>query len=144
MSELTSAFAQYLLAVIDLSRPSHFSSPLLGSAPVKPSPILFPPSPAPSAQRDSNSDQGLSSSSPTALSLAALETLLCAMVDRPLNVRVFEKCDGLATVVRVLKDKTVAHVVRYRLPILVNHRRCTDVPLLQNQSHRDLVLLLAT
>lgn len=46
------------------------------------------------------------------LALAALDTLLCALVDRPKNMRAFEEVGGLKAIVGVLKDKNVGQVVR--------------------------------
>ncbi|GAA5858056.1 hypothetical protein JCM9279_000922, partial [Rhodotorula babjevae] len=51
----------------------------------------------------------------THLALAALDVLLCALVDRPANVRVFEDLDGLAALVGTLKDKAVAQPVRIKV-----------------------------
>ncbi|TNY17494.1 Proteophosphoglycan ppg4 [Rhodotorula diobovata] len=81
-----------------------------------PSPVLFPPSPlsSPSLAQGASAHE----TAPTAavqLSLAALDVLLSALVDRPANVRVFEDLDGLATLVKVLKDKTVAQPVRIKV-----------------------------
>ncbi|BGP37257.1 hypothetical protein JCM10449v2_001162 [Rhodotorula kratochvilovae] len=64
-----------------------------------PSPVLFPPTPL---------------SSPN-LAQAALDALLCALVDRPGNLRVFEDIGGLAAIVKVLKDKSVAQPVRIKV-----------------------------
>lgn len=95
-----------------MTRPSHLSSPLLPHSST-PSPVLMPTSPAPPSP---NKPQPLPHpSSPTALSLVVLDTLLCALVDRPRNMRSFEVVGGLASVVKVLKDKSVAQVVRYSL-----------------------------
>ncbi|ORY80764.1 hypothetical protein BCR35DRAFT_304345, partial [Leucosporidium creatinivorum] len=119
------AALEYVLAVLDFSRPSAMSSPLLSSAPANPSPVLFPPSPTPSASSPNPSAPNRpainpAQSSPTALSLVALDTLLCALVDRPKNMRVFEQVGGLAGIVKVLKDKSVAQVVRW-----VARKRCS-------------------
>ncbi|KAK4056221.1 hypothetical protein OIO90_002664 [Microbotryomycetes sp. JL221] len=102
---------QYLLAVLDLSRPSHSSSPLLASAPSS-SPVLMPPPPTPLTPRRRTKDPA---SSPAAVSVAALDCLLAVLVDSPKNVRTFEQIDGLATIVKVLKDKTVAQSVRIKV-----------------------------
>lgn len=48
--------------------------------------------------------------------LATLDVVLCALVDRPANVRVFEAVGGLGVVVAVLKDRACAEAVR-----LVSH-----------------------
>jgi hypothetical protein len=48
----------------------------------------------------------------TALALIILDTLLCALVDRPRNSRTFESVGGLKAVVKVLKDKLIAKEVR--------------------------------
>ncbi|SGZ08925.1 BQ5605_C030g10825 [Microbotryum silenes-dioicae] len=126
---------QSLLAVLDLSRPSHVSSPLLSHPPASPSPIHFP-SPSTShhptiPRTPHNPPSSLSTSppnrttphsngpnptnDPSQLSLAALEALLCALVDRPENMRTFEQVGGLATIVRLLKDKTVGQSVRIKV-----------------------------
>ncbi|SCZ91668.1 BZ3500_MvSof-1268-A1-R1_Chr5-1g07593 [Microbotryum saponariae] len=131
---------QSLLAVLDLSRPSHVSSPLLSHPPASPSPIHFPsptttshhPS-TPRTARSSSPPSSLSTSTsppnrtppqtnlsnpkndPSRLSLAALEALLCAVVDRAENMRTFEQVGGLATIVRMLKDKTVGQSVRIKV-----------------------------
>ncbi|KAM0792763.1 hypothetical protein ACM66B_002537 [Microbotryomycetes sp. NB124-2] len=103
---------EYILAVLDLSRPSHVASPLLASAPSG-SPVVMPPPPTPSTSRRRN--DRLLPSSPAAVSVAALDCLLAALVDSPRNIRAFESVDGLSTVVRVLKDKTVAQQVRIKV-----------------------------
>ncbi|KAK4046406.1 hypothetical protein OIV83_006065 [Microbotryomycetes sp. JL201] len=103
---------EYLLAVLDLSRPSHVASPLLASAPSG-SPVVMPPPPTPSSAR--KRALSLQPSSPAAVSVATLDCLLAALVDSPKNVRAFESLDGLSTIVRVLKDKTVAQQVRIKV-----------------------------
>lgn len=107
---------QYLLVILDLARPSHVASPLLPSAFPNPSPVLFPPSPSPASSSSpprAEESPELAAHSPTALAMSALNTLLCALVDRPRNVRAFERAEGLAGIVKVLKDKSVAQVVRF-------------------------------
>ncbi|ORY80762.1 cell division control protein 14, SIN component-domain-containing protein [Leucosporidium creatinivorum] len=127
------AALEYVLAVLDFSRPSAMSSPLLSSAPANPSPVLFPPSPTPSASSPNPSAPNRpainpAQSSPTALSLVALDTLLCALVDRPKNMRVFEQVGGLAGIVKVLKDKSVAQVVRIKVIELLYYYLLPEAP----------------
>ncbi|KAK4705931.1 hypothetical protein P7C70_g254, partial [Phenoliferia sp. Uapishka_3] len=78
--------------------------------------ILLPPSPAPSsASRSTSPSRPATLHSPqTSLALMSLDTLLCALVDRPRNMRAFESVGGLAAIVKVLKDKTVAQPVRIK------------------------------
>lgn len=105
--------SQYLLAVLDMTRPSHPFSPHLSSPAPFPSPVLFPPSPYSSPNLASRSSAASAHpATTTPLALAVLDTLLCTLVDRPKNMRVFEELDGLAAVVKVLKDKSAEHVVR--------------------------------
>ncbi|GAA5928538.1 hypothetical protein JCM3775_004559 [Rhodotorula graminis] len=119
---------EYLLAILDLARTAlPPASPSLAStstsnsnaAPVPfPSPVLFPPTPLSSPRLSSQrappppDPRALTA---THLALAALDVVLCALVDRPANVRVFEDLDGLAHLVRVLKDKAVAQPVRIKV-----------------------------
>ncbi|BGO97252.1 hypothetical protein JCM10021v2_000895 [Rhodotorula toruloides] len=104
---------EYLLAVLDMSRPDHPNSPLLSSPKPAPSPVLFPPSPFSSPNLASaNAPPVLPM---TQLALAALDTLLCALVDRPKNMRKFEEIGGLPAIVKVLKDKNVPQAVRIKV-----------------------------
>ncbi|GAA5998232.1 uncharacterized protein JCM10292_001060 [Rhodotorula paludigena] len=106
---------EYLLAVLDMTRPSHPFSPHLSSPAPFPSPVLFPPSPYSSPNLASRSSAASAHpATTTPLALAVLDTLLCTLVDRPKNMRVFEELDGLAAVVKVLKDKSAEHVVRIK------------------------------
>ncbi|KAL8291950.1 hypothetical protein RQP46_002208 [Phenoliferia psychrophenolica] len=114
------ATLEYMLTILQHSR----SSSLLGSPsfpPTTPSPVLLPPSPSPSSSSSSHSRTSSPSrssspllSSPNSLALTALDTLLCALVDRPRNMRAFEAVGGLGAIVKVLKDKSVAQVVRIK------------------------------
>ncbi|GAA5862588.1 hypothetical protein JCM8547_002116 [Rhodosporidiobolus lusitaniae] len=109
---------EYLLAVLDMTRPSHPFSPSLSSPKPFPSPVIFPSSPfaSPNLSEDGKSAPASpSSTAATVLALAALDALLCALVDRPKNMRVFEEIGGLATIVKILKDKSVAQVVRIKV-----------------------------
>lgn len=140
---------QYVLAVLDFSRPSAIASPRLSSAQANPSPVLFPPSPTPSASSPDPSGShrpavNPAQSSPTALSLIALDTLLCALVDRPKNMRVFEQAGGLAGIVKVLKDKSVAQVVRRVLRAARRELFRSSLFLCQDQGHRAPLLLPPT
>ncbi|KPV76995.1 uncharacterized protein RHOBADRAFT_51965 [Rhodotorula graminis WP1] len=117
---------EYLLAILDLARtalppasPSLASTSTSNPAPLPfPSPVLFPPTPLSSPRLSSQrappppDPRALAA---THLALAALDVVLCALVDRPANVRVFEDLDGLAHLVRVLKDKAVAQPVRIKV-----------------------------
>ncbi|EGU13457.1 Proteophosphoglycan ppg4 [Rhodotorula toruloides ATCC 204091] len=96
-----------------MSRPDHPNSPLLSSPKPAPSPVLFPPSPFSSPNLASaNAPPVLPM---TQLALAALDTLLCALVDRPKNMRKFEEIGGLPAIVKVLKDKNVPQAVRIKV-----------------------------
>jgi hypothetical protein len=48
------------------------------------------------------------SDEPPTLAELTLETLLCALVDTPDNVKSFEEANGLAEVVRILRGKVAA------------------------------------
>ncbi|GAA6000725.1 hypothetical protein JCM10207_004626 [Rhodosporidiobolus poonsookiae] len=110
---------EYLLAVLDLARPAHPFSPSLSSPKPFPSPVIFPTSPA--LASTNLSENGKASSKPAdstaaeQLALAALDALLSAVVDRPKNMRIFEDIGGLATLIKVLKDKSVAQGVRIKV-----------------------------
>ncbi|BGP29543.1 hypothetical protein JCM10296v2_001282 [Rhodotorula toruloides] len=104
---------EYLLAVLDMSRPDHPNSPLLSSPKPEPSPVLFPPTPISSPNLASASAPPVLPT--TQLALAALDTLLCALVDRPKNMRKFEEIGGLSAIVKVLKDKNVPQAVRIKV-----------------------------
>ncbi|KAJ8296370.1 Cell division control protein 14 [Rhodotorula toruloides] len=104
---------EYLLAVLDMSRPHPPNSPLLSSPKPAPSPVLFPPSPFSSPNLASATAPSVLPT--TQLALAALDTLLCALVDRPKNMRKFEENGGLSAIVKVLKDKNVPQAVRIKV-----------------------------
>ncbi|GAA6057716.1 hypothetical protein JCM3770_002659 [Rhodotorula araucariae] len=105
-----------LLAVLDLTRPSLPPSPLPSSPQPFPSPVLFPPTPLSSPSLgQASSHTPPNSAANTQLALAALDALLCALVDRPKNLRVFEDIGGLTIIVKVLKDKSVAQPVRIKV-----------------------------
>ncbi|GAA5902823.1 hypothetical protein JCM5296_002890 [Sporobolomyces johnsonii] len=111
------ASLEYVLAVLDLVRLSHPPSPLPSATPLA-SPVVFPASPA---FRTSDPFAASAATENTAavgavhLALAALDTLLCALVDRPKNMRAFEEIGGLTSIVKVLKDRNVAQVVRIKV-----------------------------
>ncbi|KAM0749642.1 hypothetical protein T439DRAFT_35837 [Meredithblackwellia eburnea MCA 4105] len=111
---------QYIIFVLATTRASHLSSPVIPSNATVPSPVMLPPSPTPptpSRNTPTPSQKGVSPqnvNSPAALALAALNTLLCALVDRPRNLRTFEDVGGLSAIVKVLKDKTVAQPARIK------------------------------
>jgi hypothetical protein len=135
---------QYLLAILDMTRPSHPFSPALSSPKPFPSPVIFPSSPFASpdlSERGGATPSIPSSTAATQLALAALDTLLCALVDRPKNMRMFEQIGGLDNIVKILKDKSVAQVVR-RVPSFQRFFLRSDFftrP--QNQGHRAPLLL---
>ncbi|GAA5901968.1 uncharacterized protein JCM6883_000453 [Sporobolomyces salmoneus] len=113
---------EYLVAVVELTRAStHSTTTPLASphASPHPSPVLFPSSPAFHQQSDPlQSAQANAANSIEAqqrLAIAALDTLLCALVDRPKNMRAFEESGGLETIVKVLKDRNVAQPVRIKI-----------------------------
>ncbi|GAA5973726.1 hypothetical protein JCM11641_005102 [Rhodosporidiobolus odoratus] len=110
---------EYLLAVLDMTRPSQPFSPSLSSPKPFPSPVIFPASPSLSASSPMQSGPTATHQAEAAaanqLALAALDTLLCALVDRPKNMRVFEELGGLDQIVKVLKDKGAAQVVRIKV-----------------------------
>ncbi|GAA6061753.1 hypothetical protein JCM10212_000733 [Sporobolomyces blumeae] len=113
------ASLEYLVAVLDLARPSSVSTPLASprSTPL-PSPVLFPTSPAFHHDVEPHylpPPESGSASTGQHLAIAALDTLLCALVDRPKNMRAFEEMGGLASIVRVLKDKGAAQPVRIKV-----------------------------
>ncbi|GAA5979299.1 hypothetical protein JCM10908_002871 [Rhodotorula pacifica] len=107
---------EIMLAILDLARPNNPGTPLLATPKPHPSPVLFPPTPAASPSLSGNpSEVDANTALCTQLSLAVLDVLLCGLVDRPKNMRVFEDVGGLAAIVRVLKDKTVAQSVRIKV-----------------------------
>ncbi|GAA5865359.1 hypothetical protein JCM1840_001542 [Sporobolomyces johnsonii] len=111
------ASLEYVLAVLDLVRLSHPPSPLPSGTPLA-SPVVFPASPAfrtgdPFAA--SAATENTAAVGAVHLALAALDTLLCALVDRPKNMRAFEEIGGLTSIVKVLKDRNVAQVVRIKV-----------------------------
>ncbi|BGP13302.1 hypothetical protein JCM10213_001510 [Rhodosporidiobolus nylandii] len=107
---------EYLLAVLNFTRPTAPFSPALSSPKPFPSPVIFPSSPSLASPNlnSASSPPGQSTAAPQ-LALAALDTLLCALVDRPKNMRVFEELGGLDTLVKILKDKSLAQVVRIKV-----------------------------
>ncbi|GAA6038475.1 hypothetical protein JCM8097_004585 [Rhodosporidiobolus ruineniae] len=109
---------EYLLAILDMTRPSHPFSPALSTPAAFPSPVIFPSSPSFTSPNPSEPGKPASPSTVSAapqLALAALDTLLCALVDRPENMRIFEEIGGLASAVKILKDKAVSQVVRIKV-----------------------------
>lgn len=107
------ADAQILLALLDLSRPNEPTTPLLATPRPQPSPVMFPSTPAASPRLGSGSGANLPSEDvKTQVAIAVLDALLCGLVDRPRNTRAFEAANGLAAIVRVLKDKSIAQNVR--------------------------------
>ncbi|POY70841.1 hypothetical protein BMF94_6254 [Rhodotorula taiwanensis] len=106
-----------LLMLLDLARPAHPHTPLLATPKPHPSPVLFPSTPTASPRLDSASSASplASAEIATQVSLAALDALLCGLVDRPKNMRAFEAVGGLGAIVRVLKDKGVAQSVRIKV-----------------------------
>ncbi|GAA6020383.1 hypothetical protein JCM8202_000045 [Rhodotorula sphaerocarpa] len=113
--ERKSAF-EILLALLDLSRPNEPTTPLLATPRPQPSPVMFPSTPAASPSLGASSGANLPKEDvQTQLAIAVLDTLLCGLVDRPRNTRAFEATNGLAAIVRVLKDKSVAQNVRIKV-----------------------------
>lgn len=111
--------------LLDLARPAHPHTPLLATPKPHPSPVLFPSTPTASPRLDSASSASplASAEIATQVSLAALDALLCGLVDRPKNMRAFEAVGGLGAIVRVLKDKGVAQSVRCVLLMLISLSR---------------------
>jgi alpha-D-ribose 1-methylphosphonate 5-triphosphate diphosphatase PhnM len=66
------------------------------------------------------SNQAISAGSQK-LAISALDTLLCALVDRPKNMRAFEESGGLESIVQVLKDRNVAQQVRYDDTVFIRY-----------------------
>ena len=136
--------------MLELSRPSiGLKTPLPSpSASPQPSPILFPESPAflhqSSPFASAQAERPPSPAAGQQLAIAALDTLLCALVDRPKNMRAFEELGGLTSIVKVLKDRHVAQPVRFVkvfltvFPRAPTDHRCSHE---QNQDHRTSVLL---
>ncbi|GAA5948983.1 hypothetical protein JCM21900_003161 [Sporobolomyces salmonicolor] len=111
------ASLEYIIAVLDLVRLSHPSSPLPSATPLA-SPVVFPASPSFRAGNHfatSPTTESTAAAGAVQLALAALDTLLCALVDRPKNMRAFEEIGGLSSIVKVLKDRNVAQVVRIKV-----------------------------
>ncbi|GAA5871070.1 hypothetical protein JCM16303_001680 [Sporobolomyces ruberrimus] len=113
---------EYLVAVVELSRTSGKMMPATPQASPHasplPSPLLFPTSPAFHHQPDPlqpPKPDAISSNDAHQLAIAALDTLLCALVDRPKNMRAFEESGGLESIVKVLKDRNVAQPVRIKI-----------------------------
>ena len=77
----------------------HLASPPLGSKQSAPS--------------DEASTHGEEASTSSALPNAALDTLLCILVDSSQSLRVFEDCNGVQTVVKLLKRAQTPRDVRY-------------------------------
>jgi len=109
-----------------------------------PSPVLFPTSPMFQQQTEAfESNQAISAGSQK-LAISALDTLLCALVDRPKNMRAFEESGGLESIVKVLKDRNVAQQVRYDDTVSIRCGFSVENSLTaQNQNHRNTVLLPA-
>lgn len=136
--------------MLELSRPSiGLKTPLPSpSASPQPSPILFPESPAflhqSSPFASAQAERPPSPAAGQQLAIAALDTLLCALVDRPKNMRAFEELGGLTSIVKVLKDRHVAQPVRFVEVFLTMLPRALsedDYFRQQNQDHRASVLL---
>ncbi|GAA6010889.1 hypothetical protein JCM11491_004585 [Sporobolomyces phaffii] len=117
---------EYLVAVVELTRTNHTGATTTTATPSAtphasphPSPVLFPTSPTfhPDAGpfRSAQLDAIASSTAQQQLALCALDTLLCALVDRPKNLRAFEESGGLESIVKVLKDRNVAQPVRIKI-----------------------------
>ncbi|GAA5912883.1 hypothetical protein JCM6882_009505 [Rhodosporidiobolus microsporus] len=111
---------EYLLAVLDMTRPSHPFSPALSSPKPFPSPVIFPsspsfPSPNLSDREGVQPPPVATTTAATQLALATLDTLLCALVDRPKTMRTFEELGGLDAAVKILKDKSASQVVRIKV-----------------------------
>lgn len=143
---------QYLVAVLELSRPSiALKTPLPSpSASPQPSPVLLPDSPAflhqSSPFASAQAERPPSPAVEQQLAIAALDTLLCALVDRPKNMRAFEELGGLTSIVKVLKDRHVAQPVRFvKLCFftLLSGVGLTRGSREQDQDHRTSVLLPA-
>lgn len=94
---LTINIKQVLLDLLIISR--HLASPLLGSK-----------QPTPSDEACTQSENTIS---PSALPNAVLDTLLCVLVDSSHSLRVFEDCNGVQTVVKLLKRAQTPRDVRY-------------------------------
>jgi hypothetical protein len=86
-----------LLDLLITSR--HLASPLLGSKQPTPS--------------DEACTQGEDARMPYTLPNAVLDTLLCVLVDSSRSLRVFEDCNGVQTVVKLLKRLQTPREVRY-------------------------------
>ncbi|GAA5955434.1 hypothetical protein JCM3765_006776 [Sporobolomyces pararoseus] len=114
---------EYLISVVELTRASTSlgattTTPLASPHPSPlPSPVLFPTSPAFPQQAESfqQPQPETNSFDSQRLAIAALDTLLCALVDRPKNMRAFEESGGLESIVKVLKDRNVAQPVRIKI-----------------------------
>jgi hypothetical protein len=87
---------QVLLDLLIISR--NLASPLLGSK-----------QPTPSDEARTHSEEAASAS---ALPNAVLDTLLCILVDSSPSLRVFETCNGVQTVVKLLKRAHTPRDVR--------------------------------
>ena len=94
---LTLNLNQVLLDLLIISR--HLASPLLGSK-----------QPTPSDEACTQSKDAIM---PSALPNAVLDTLLCVLVDSSQSLRVFEDCNGVQTIVKLLKRAQTPRDVRY-------------------------------
>ena len=93
---LTFNSKQVLLDLLITSR--HLASPLFGSK-----------QPTPSEEACTQSDDARM---PSALPNAVLDTLLCVLVDSSRSLRAFEDCNGVQTVVKLLKRSQTPREVR--------------------------------
>ncbi|GAA5924981.1 uncharacterized protein JCM15063_005783 [Sporobolomyces koalae] len=112
---------EYLVAILESTRATVPATALrTPNASPLPSPVLSPTSPAfPPHSSDpltpNRSSLGARSAVAEQLAIATLDTLLCALVDRPKNARAFEEVGGLVSIVGVLKDRNVAQAVRIKV-----------------------------
>lgn len=93
---------QVLLDLLVISR--HLASPSHSS----------PKQPAASGEVHPNNKQV---TSPSALPNAVLDTLLCILVDASLSLRAFEECNGVQTIVKLLKRAHTPRDVRW-IPLI--------------------------
>lgn len=57
----------------------------------------------------------LDHNNPSTIQMPTLHVIVCALVDSPVNMRVFEFLDGLATVTSLFKHSKTAHAVKIQL-----------------------------